>query len=44
MTTKTRYFVVVSLLVLGVGFGTGLVAYYVGFPAGAFSWRGKRRS
>ena len=35
MTTKTRYFVIVSLLVLGVGFGTGLVAYYVGFPAGA---------
>jgi len=40
MTTKTRYFVVVSLLVLGVGFGTGLVAYYVGFPAGAFATRG----
>jgi hypothetical protein len=39
MTTKTRYFVVVSLLVLGVGFGTGLVAYYVGFPAGAFASR-----
>ena len=33
MTTKTRYFVIVSLLVLGVGLGTGLVAYYVGFPA-----------
>jgi hypothetical protein len=40
MTTKTRYFVVASLLVLGVGFGTGLVAYYVGFPAGAFASRG----
>src|SRR3954469_10269565 len=40
MTTKTRYFVVVSLLVLGIGFGTGLVAYYVGFPAGAFASRG----
>ena len=40
MTTKTRYFVVVSLLVLGVGLGTGLVAYYVGFPAGAFASRG----
>ncbi len=37
MTTKTRYFVIVSLLVLGVGLGTGLVAYYVGFPAGAFA-------
>jgi len=36
MTAKTRYFVIVSLLVLGVGLGTGLVAYYVGFPAGAF--------
>jgi hypothetical protein len=35
MTTKTRYFVISSLLVLGVGLGTGLVAYYVGFPAGA---------
>ena len=40
MTTKTRYFVVVSLLVLGIGFSTGLVAYYVGFPAGAFASRG----
>jgi hypothetical protein len=35
MTTKTRYFVIASLLVLSVGLGTGLVAYYVGFPAGA---------
>jgi hypothetical protein len=35
MTTRTRYFVIVSLLVLTVGLGTGLVAYYVGFPAGA---------
>jgi hypothetical protein len=40
MSTKTRYFVIVSLLVLGVGMGTGLVAYYVGFPAGAFASRG----
>lgn len=32
MTTKTRYFVIVSLLVLMVGVGTGLVAYFVGFP------------
>ena len=32
---KTRYFVVVSLLVLTVGLGTGLVAYYVGFQASA---------
>lgn len=37
MTVKTRYFAIVSLLVLVVGLGTGLVAYYVGFPAtGAF--------
>jgi hypothetical protein len=36
MTSKTRYFVVVSLLVVGVGLGTGLVAYYVGFPTSAF--------
>src|SRR5262249_21895615 len=35
MTTRTRYFVIASLLVLTVGLGTGLVAYYVGFPAGA---------
>src|SRR5438093_2056547 len=40
MTTRTRYFVIASLLVTGVGLGTGLVAYYVGFPAGAFSRRG----
>jgi len=40
MTTKTRYFVIVSLLVLGVGMGTGLVAYYVGFPAGALGQSG----
>jgi len=40
MVAKTRYFVIVSLLVLGVGLGTGLVAYYVGFPAGAFTRAG----
>jgi hypothetical protein len=40
MTTRTRYFVIVSLLVLGVGLGSGLVAYYVGFPAGALARRG----
>ena len=40
MTTRTRYFVIASLLVLGVGLGTGLVAYYVGFPTSAFSSRG----
>jgi len=31
MTTRTRYFVIASLLVLTVGLGTGLVAYYTGF-------------
>ena len=35
VTTRTRYFVIVSLLVLTIGMGTGLVAYYVGFPIGA---------
>jgi hypothetical protein len=40
MTTRTRYFVIVSVLVLGVGLGSGLVAYYVGFPARAASQRG----
>jgi hypothetical protein len=32
MAPKTRFFVIASLLVLVVGLGTGLVAYYVGFP------------
>ncbi len=32
MTGRTRYFVIASLLVLTVGLGTGLVAYYVGLP------------
>jgi hypothetical protein len=40
MTTRTRYFVIVSLLVMTVGVGTGLVAYYTGFPAGAFQSQG----
>ena len=34
MTTRTRYFVITSLLVLAVGLGTGLLAYYVGVPGG----------
>ena len=34
MNTRTRYFVITSLLVLAVGLGTGLVAYYVGLPGG----------
>ena len=37
MTARTRYFVIVSLLVLSVGLGTGLVAYYVGIPQSPFS-------
>jgi hypothetical protein len=40
MTTKTRYFVLTSLLVLTVGLATGLVAYYVGFPTSARSSAG----
>ena len=32
MMSRTRYFVIASLLVLGVGLGTGLVAYFVGLP------------
>ena len=40
MTTRTRYFVIASLLVTGVGLSTGLVAYYVGFSAGAFTRTG----
>jgi len=40
MTTRTRNFVIVSLAVLGIGFGSGLVAYYVGFPAGALGRQG----
>ncbi len=39
MTDRTRYFVIVSLLVLFVGVGAGLVAYYAGFP-GAFASQG----
>jgi len=40
MTVRTRYFVIVSLLVSFVGLGTRLVAYYVGFPTNAFFSRG----
>jgi hypothetical protein len=40
MTVRTRYFVIVSLLVIVTGLGTGLVAYYVGFPTNAFFSRG----
>ena len=40
MTRRTGYFVIASLLVLGVGLGTGLVAYYTGFQMSALSGRG----
>lgn len=40
MTSRTRYFVVTSLLVLAVGLGTGLVAYFVGFPTNALQRAG----
>src|SRR5690348_5860632 len=39
MTTRTRYVLITAVLVLAVGLGTGLVAYYVGFPTNAFSRR-----
>lgn len=37
MRARTRYFVIFAALVLLVGLGTGLVAYYVGLPGGVFS-------
>jgi len=37
MSTKTRYFVVVSAAILAVGLGTGLVASYMGLPVSVFS-------
>lgn len=40
MTGRTRYFVVASLLVLTVGVGTGLVAYYTGFQMSTLTRRG----
>ena len=40
MTTRTRYFVIASLLVLTVGLGTGLIAYYTGFQMSAIGRRG----
>ncbi len=40
MTSRTRYFVILSLSVMGVGVSSGLVAYYVGLPARAFSSQG----
>ena len=40
MTTRTRCFVIASLLVLTVGLGTGLVAYYTGFQMTALARKG----
>ena len=39
MNRRPRYFVIASLLVLGIGVGVGLVAYYVGVPT-AFAQQG----
>jgi hypothetical protein len=40
MTSRTRSFVVLSLSVMVVGVGSGLAAYYAGFPARASSSSG----
>ncbi|MFN7981014.1 MAG: hypothetical protein U0Q11_04075 [Vicinamibacterales bacterium] len=40
MTAKTRYFVVGSLLTVGVGLGVGLVAYSTGFATSALTRQG----
>jgi len=40
MTSRTRSFVILSLLVMVVGVGTGLTAYYVGLPVRLSSDRG----
>ncbi len=40
MTTRTRYFVIASLLTLSVGLGTGLVAYFSGSATSAFAGAG----
>ena len=40
MNTKTRFVVITSALVMGVGLGVGLLAYSVGLPNGAFGRRG----
>ena len=40
MTAKTRYFVVGSLLTVGVGLGIGLVAYSTGFSTSALTRQG----
>ena len=40
MTTRTRYFVVGSLLTVGVGLGIGVVAYSTGFATSAYTLQG----
>jgi hypothetical protein len=40
MIARTRYVVITSLLVLAVGLGSGLVAYYGGFTTSAFFQQG----
>lgn len=40
MRTKTRFFVIASLLVLGVGLSAGMVAYQFGFATSALSSQG----
>jgi hypothetical protein len=40
MTTRTRYFIVGSLLTLAIGLGIGLVAYSVGLSTSAFTQAG----
>lgn len=40
MTTKTRYFLVGSILTLAIGLGVGLVAYSMGFSTAAFAGQG----
>jgi hypothetical protein len=40
MTTRTRYFLVGSLLTLTIGLGVGLVAYSLGFSTSAFTRQG----
>jgi hypothetical protein len=36
VTVRTRYFLIATTLIVLVGVGTGLVAYYVGLPGGVF--------
>jgi hypothetical protein len=40
MTTRTRYFVISSVLTLAVGLGAGMLAYSLGYSTSAFSRQG----